>query len=174
MFKYISVFLLTILFAFNVNATSADIVVVDLQKVIENSKAAAKAESEIQTRLDKFQSEMLAKQEEFKKKSEDLQSKSSVLSPEVFNKEREVLARELKMEEEKLFSESKELEEVFNLAQKQIRISVDAIILELSQKNNYHAVLPKSQTLYFNPNKDISKDVVELLNQRLPQLDLPL
>lgn len=148
------------------------IVFVDLQKVIDSSKAAQKAEAEIQEKLTAFQEVIAKKKAEFQERSEDLQKRSSVLSEEVLKKERDALVAELKTSEMRLQEKSQELDKIFNNAQRQIRTSVDKIVDKLAKDNDYVAVLPKSQAIYSSSKYEITEKVIELLNKELPKIDL--
>lgn len=170
MLRYIVVFVFVFM-PFSIHANEGDLVFIDLQKVIDNSTAANNAESDIQSRLDKFQTKLIDKRASFQIKSDNLKNRASVLSEEVFEQEKQLLISELGEEEEVLVKKSKKLEHMFNLAQNIIRKNVDGIVADLAKENNYFAVIPKSQTIYSLAKYEITDEVIELLNKKLPKID---
>ena len=64
------------------------------------------------------------------------------------------------------------LDKAFNQALSDIQKNVTTIITEIAKERQIALVVPASQTMYFDPQMNVSAEVLARLNKRLPSLKL--
>ena len=148
------------------------IAVVNIQQVMKDSTAAKSVREQLETKQKSFQANISKKEEALQKEDQELGKQKSVLSKDAF--EEKVKAFRTKATEAQKDVQSKKalLDSAFERSLNDIQKSVTDIIADIAKEKGFAIAVPTSQILYAAPNLDISAEVLEKLNKKLPKLDV--
>jgi len=150
------------------------IVILDIEKVLSSSLAAKHASETIKKRLDTYQLEINKKSDELKIEQEELISQTNILTQEVLQEKQASFIGKLKSLEKEVQVKKKELDGLYVKAIAEIEKSIDTIVKELSEKEDYNIVMAKSEVIHFRNVTDISSQVLGVLNKRLKKVNVEI
>ncbi len=153
---------------------AAKIVAVDVQYIFENSIAITKLKKSIDEINESIQSDAASKEAEFKKTEEKLIEEKQAESSDrkIFESKVEEFNKDVN-ETRKVFQARKsKLERLHSEAIGKVHVETMSIIKELSKKYGFNLAVPYSQTLYIDDKLNITLEVLEILNKKLPEITL--
>ncbi len=152
----------TTVFAQNDKFEVNSVYVVDMQKVLEESKQGKKTVAALKEKFQESQKIAEKVTSELNTLRVSLEKQASLLSDEVFQQKQEALVLK-KRESENLLQEEKVKTEQFRAREiSNIVEQANKIINEISQKKNYQLVVEKSSqiVIYADKQLDITSDVI--------------
>ncbi|MDA0782002.1 MAG: OmpH family outer membrane protein [Rickettsiales bacterium] len=162
---------------FNISsaATAADlkIAVVDIQQVLQDSKAANDIREKIKTKRDKYQDEITKEEEKLREEEKKLASQSGVLAQEVFEQKREEFKEKLIKVQRDVQVKRANLDNTLSGSLAQVQEVVFQIIEDLAKENGFEVAIPTSQILYANKSLNITDEVLKRLDKKLPKVKTP-
>ena len=168
--KIVSIF---IFFLFSLSAYSSEkIVYLDVEKIMQESIAGkaiiAKIKKKRETTISKFKK----KEKEIIEKEKKLISQKNVLSKEEFGKKIKDLRGEIS-------NYQKERNKVFNeITQSRIKATaklikkLNPILEDYSKKNSIKMIMQKKHIVIGKKEDDITKDILELVNQKVKNIKI--
>ena len=172
--KYLVRFIVITFFLLICTYTFAEqkIVVLDLKFVLNNSKAGKDAQDFLKKSFNDNVKKFSDMEKELKKEESDLLAQKSVLNKEEYTKRSDALRKKVidyqsqrRMALDKIATQRAEARET--LIKK-----IEPIIETYVSENNISLVIDKRNVLEVNPNNDITKVIIEKLNEELPSLNL--
>lgn len=153
-------------------AEAPTIAIVDVEKILSESKAAQSLQKQITAKKEAFQKEFSAKEAELKKTETQLLGERETLSAEDFSKKRKAYEESI-LETRKLFQKRRNaLDEGLTAAMSQLRKSVAEATTQVAEAKNYDIVLTRDSVLIAEKTLDITTDVLAALNAKVT--DIPL
>jgi len=154
---------------FVVYSQTANIVYVDMQKVMLESDKGKEAKKTLTSEADRLKKALDSKQEELQKLKDALEKQSATITPEA------------RVEKEKQYQNKlKDYQRLYNdyqtdLQQKDMELTqrilkdIEEIIMNIGEKEKYTMILEKNQAgiLFANPAVDITNKVINLYNEKL-------
>jgi outer membrane protein len=169
MLKYVCVISLLILFFSNNASLAADVAkigVIDLQRILETSKAGKLIQAELKKQKENMESDLKQKGAEIEKISKRIEREAMVMSKEMREeKEREqrIKINDFKSLQKKYRSDLQNLEvQLMNQMQKDIKELVDII----GKKEGYLLIINKFGVIYSPGSIDITDDLIKKLNAK--------
>ena len=156
----------------NVQADNSQIRFINLKVILNESKAGKGAQDFLKKSAEEKIKQFKKDEDSLKKKEADLISKKNVLSKEEYKKMADILRKEVqqyqKNRDEKLRNLSK------NRADARVKLIdvVKPILEDYTKENNVSIIFNSKDVLYANPELDVTKEVIEILNKKLPSLKL--
>ncbi len=154
-----------------VNAAD-NIAIVDVEKIVQESKAAKHLREQLDKRKDKIKSELKNKEKELEKDKKKLEKQKSVLSEDAFKKKITTFREKLMSINTNLKERTDKLESSFLKALKKIDKVTMEIVGNIARKEKITIVLPKNKVLFYKGGNDITDAVLERLNKKLTKVDL--
>lgn len=149
------------------------IAIVDYQFIQKNSTAMIDIQKQIEQRRLIYQEEISQQEQELRASDQELANQRSVLSADAFALKRREFEAKVAQVQRQVQDRKRELDQAFEHGMKQIQLVVNEIIAELSQQKNFNLVLSRQQIIFSENSLNISDDIVALLNERLPQVQIP-
>ena len=147
-------------------AATAKIGIVDIQKVMKDSKAAIQARESLLADMKEKRAVFQKKQEGVRMLEKEFRLESSGLSPEALKGKRERLAREVK-ELKRLKEDLEERIRRENLElTKKILKEVRDVIIDYRKKKKYTLILEKKTVITADDSIDITDQIIELYDSR--------
>lgn len=149
-----------------------NIVVVNIQQIMRDATAAKSVREQLESKQKSFQADITKKEEELQKEDQELAKKQSVLSKEAFAEKAKAFRSKATEVQKEVQAKKTLLDNAFERALNDIQKAVNEIITDLAKERGFTLALPSSQVLFADEKMDISKEVLDRLNKKLPKLDV--
>ncbi len=153
-------------------AFSAQIGVLDVDKIIQESSAVVDIQKKVDTKKISYEAEINKKQSQLENEQKKLEDKKITLSKEAF--EKEVKAFETKVDDLKTYIDRKQnsLKKASIDAMSKVNDKVKNIVSDIAKEKELDAIIPASQTLYFKDEFDITAEVLSRLNKKITKVEV--
>jgi len=154
------------------SAFGAQIGVLDVDKIIQESLAVIDIQKKVDTKKTSYEADINKKQSQLETEQKKLEDKKITLSKEAFDKE--VKTFEAKVEDLKTYIDRKQnsLKKASIDAMSKVNDKVKVIVSEISKDKNLDVIMPSSQTLFFKDELDITAEVLATLNKKITKVDV--
>ncbi len=151
----------------------AKVAVVDMQRLIDSSSAANSIKEQAKKERDVYQAEVSKEEEKLRKEEEKLNEQRSILTQDAYNDKRREFNDKLAKIQRDFQERRAKQEEILKKSLDQINQVIFEIIDGLAAEKSFDIAIPTSQILYATKKLDITDQVLESLNKKLPKLNLP-
>ena len=169
--KFLLSFIIILFFSINIRLAYAEkIVYIDMDRIMQISKAGKNAISKINDLKKKDVSKFQKIEKELKSKEEDLITKKNVISAEEFNKKLENLSKEinnyrtLRQEAIDLSTKSR-LNASADFAEK-----IKPILAEYASENNLDMIIQKKNIIMGKTDLDITDEILKIVDKKINKL----
>ena len=169
--KYLLSFVLILFFSVNISLAFAEkIVYIDMEKIMQISKAGKNAISKINDQKKKDVSKFQKIEKELKSREQDLITKKNVISAEEFNKKLETLTKEinnyrtLRQEAIDLSTKSR-LNASADFAEK-----IKPILADYASENNIDMIIQKKNIIMGKTDLDITEAILKIVDKKINKL----
>ena len=169
--KFLFSFLIILFFSMNIHLAYAEkIVYIDMDRIMQISKAGKNAISKINDQKKKDVSKFQKIEKELKLKEEDLIKKKNVISAEEFNKKLENLSKEinnyrtLRQEAIDLSTKSR-LNASADFAEK-----IKPILAEYASENDIDMIIQKKNIIMGKTDLDITDEILKIVDKKINKL----
>ena len=169
--KYLLSFVLILFFSMNISLAFAEkIVYIDMDKIMQISKAGKNAISKINDQKKKDVSKFQKIEKELKSREQDLITKKNVISAEEFNKKLETLTKEinnyrtLRQEAIDLSTKSR-LNASADFAEK-----IKPILADYASENNIDMIIQKKNIIMGKTDLDITEAILKIVDKKINKL----
>ena len=169
--KYLLSFVLILFFSMNISLAFAEkIVYIDMDKIMQISKAGKNAISKINDQKKKDVSKFQKIEKELKSREQDLITKKNVISAEEFNKKLETLTKEinnyrtLRQEAIDLSTKSR-LNASADFAEK-----IKPILADYASENNIDMIIQKKNIIMGKTDLDITDVILKIVDKKINKL----
>ena len=171
-FKFFISTLVIFFFFFNVIANAEKIVYIDMDKIMQISKAGKTAIENINKQKKKDINKFRKIEEDLKAQEMDLINKKNVLSSEEFNKKIELLTKKIndyrKLRQEAIDSSTKNrLNASADFANK-----IKPILAEYAGDNNIDMVIQKKNIIMGKSSLDITNEILKIVDNKISNLKI--
>jgi outer membrane protein len=174
-------FVITILAAFlmltplTANAAGAlQIAIVDVEKILAESKAAQSLQTQLQAKKEAFQKEFSEKEKQLKASETALLKEKEKLTPEEFAKKGKAYSETL-IQTNKDFQKSRaSLDAGVSRAMKELRKGIVEAAAKVANDKGYEIVLTRESVLIAEKALDITDDVLKAINEKVTNIPLKL
>jgi Skp family chaperone for outer membrane proteins len=146
------------------------IVVADVQRLLRESLAGASLESQITDLRTQLASGVAEREQALRQEEQELQEQMNILAPEVFADRRRAFEEAVVAFQQEVRSKQRSLDEVYGEGLNRIRAGIVEILQQMVDERGYDLILPQAQILVGSRDLDITDDVLEELNKRIPSV----
>ena len=171
MIKKILVIIFFLSFFQNIYAEEK-LAVVDIDYLVNNSKAGKYIQTAIKKINDKSVSEFKKKEKEFQKKQTELISQKNVLSKEEFNKKASDLNKKIKeynLDKKKIIGESNQKK---NKAIGELLTKINQLLVEYAEQNKLSFIIDKKNIILTKTENEITNEIFEILNKKYDKIKI--
>lgn len=158
--------------AFAADAVKPTVAVVNIQQIMRDSTAAKTVREQLENKQKSFQAEITKKEEGLKKEDQELGKQKSVLAKDAFEKKLVEFRTKATNMQKDVQAKKALLDGAFERSLNDIQKIVTDIIADLAKEKGFVVAVPTSQILYADKSLDISSEVLDRLNKKLPKLDV--
>lgn len=147
--------------------------VIDYQRILRDAKAARAIRDQVEARRRLYQDEIAKEEQRLHEVDKDLAAQRNTLEADVFDQRRQSFERDVAAVQRMAQERRRQLDQVAAAALGQVRSAMIDVVGELAQSHGFNLVLPSSGLLLFSPEIDLTGEVLERLNQQMPDIKVP-
>ena len=152
---------------------AAVVAIIDLQKILRESKAALDVVAQVETYKNAFQDQIRREEEQLRSEEQELKRQRPILAQEAFDQKRRAFERRVTEVQRRVRERSRALDQVVRQSRQTLSREVRAIVSEISKTSGFNLVLDRSKVVFFDNAVEITTDVMARLNKRLPAIKVP-
>ncbi len=150
------------------------ILVVDMKRVLDESRAAVSVQKKIEARRSEFQKEIADKENEIRNDEQELLQSRGKMEAKAYAEKENQMRQKFRDVERYVQERRRVLEQATNDSMGRVRSVLQTIVTDIANKRSAHAVLSKQQVLWSQGSLDITDQVLERLNAELPDTDVTI
>lgn len=154
------------------NIEPAVIAVVEIQAIMSDAAAAKSIKAQIEGKRTQYQVEISSEEARLRELEQELARQRSVLKPEAYAKRRREFEGDVAAVQRIVVDRRRELDQAYAGGVRQLQVEISNIIAEIAAERGITLVVPEVQTLFVDKNLRISREVLQRLDERLPDLTL--
>jgi Skp family chaperone for outer membrane proteins len=145
-------------------------VIVDVQRILQESWAAKSVQKQIDAQRSTFQTETEKEENTLRQAEQDLGRSRDTLGPDAYSEREQQLRQKTLTVERHFESRRKVLDQAFADAKNMMSAALQDIVQAVAHEHGANIVLVKQQVLWADPTLDITSEVLDKLNKKLPQI----
>lgn len=157
-----------------VNSPSSDaqpfVAVLDMNYIIDQAKASVVLRNQIEEERLKIQEEIKVIEDELRAKEKKLIEEQHVLDPRIAQERKNSLEKEFEQVQEMVGDKKVQISRKLENGMARIQNTIYEIVQKISKERNFSLIIPKNIVIYSVESLDITMDVLEQLNKKLPGL----
>jgi outer membrane protein len=149
------------------------IAIIDVQRILEESFAAKSVQKQLETQRTKFQDETESEENGLRSEEDALGKTREQAAPDsVESVKEQQLRQKMLVVERHVEARRKLLDQAFTDSMNDVRKTLLEVVESVARAHGANLVLVKQQALWVDAPLDITDEVLKLLNQKLPQLNV--
>lgn len=148
------------------------IAVIDMQKIMSDSKAVQSIQRQIDTQREQYQSDLQRREQELREANEALARERSVLSQDAFRQKRRRLEEQVTELQREIQRSKRQLDRNYSQAMRQVQDQLVQIVRDLATKQDIDMVLGKATVVIVRPRLDLTDRALKRLNEELSSVDV--
>ncbi len=149
-------------------APALNILVVDVQALLQNSKSAKTVRQQIEQKRTEYQKEMSAQEGVLRQEHDTLQRQQGSLSAEAFNQKGREFQQKLNDFDKSMQGKRQTLEKANSEAIEKINEVMLKIIADIAKERKANLVFLRSELVLFDQNFEVTDEVLQKLDDQLP------
>jgi outer membrane protein len=151
-------------------AQNISVMVVDVQALLQNSKAAKMVRSQMEAKRNQYTKEISRAEETLRAERDALQRQQASLSPDALNKKAREFQQKVNDLDRDVQSKRAALEKSNNDALTKIQQAMLKIIADIARQRRANLVLQRTDLVLFDQNFDVTDEVMQKLDEEMPVL----
>jgi len=154
------------------NAPPMVIAIVDLQVILRDSKAAVGARAGLDKQAKAFQADLAKQEDALKSEGGQLEQARASMTADDFRKKSDAFQQKVTTARQSAAARRQQMQAVEQNAMNQVQTALNATVSDVAKTRNISLVLIKGAVLYNLPAFDITAEVLQKLDARLPSVKL--
>ena len=150
----------------------AVIAFIDYQKILRDAVAAKSIRQQIQAFRNNFQSELATSEQALRNEEQELKRQRALLSAEVFDAKRRAFEENVARAQRTVQDRNRMLDRSYTQAMNQVSVMVRKIVADMSGALGFNYVVERSQIMFAKRDFNITAQVLEQLNAKLPTVQV--
>ena len=146
--------------------------IIDIQRVLRESTAVKSLSRDIEERKGRYQGELRKKEETLRKADRELTRQRSILSAEAYAQKRGELERKVATLQRAARKRKRGLDQLFARGMSKVQNELAEIAKEIAEERGLDLILSKATVVIVKPEFEITKEAMNRLNTRLPEVPL--
>ena len=149
------------------------IAVIDMQKIMSDSKAVQSIQRQIDEQRKQYQSDLQRRERELREANEALARERNVLSQDAFRQKRRRLEEQVTELQREIQRSKRQLDRNYSQAMRQVQDRLVQIVRDLASRQDIDMVLGKATVVIVRPRLDLTDRALKRLNAELSSVDVP-
>ena len=156
------------------NVSPSIVAIVDVQRILQASKAAKSVQDQLEAQRSKFQTEIAAEEKELRESEQKLAKLRENAKTDEFAEQEQKLQQRFLSVERHVQAKRKALDQAFTDSMNTVRKGVVDIVSEIAKEKGVNLVVVKQQVIWNDQNVDITDEVLIRLDKKLPQIQVKI
>ena len=152
----------------------AVLAVVDYQRILTDSLAAQSIRRQVEDLRLRFEEEIALERDRLEALDRGLNQRRSELGSEQYREQRRTFEADVATVQRMVQERRRRLDAASASAFQRVRDEIVRVLNELGERHAFNVVLPRSDVLVFAPEIDLTAEVMAALDERLPEVAIPL
>jgi len=150
------------------------ILIVDLQQILQDAKAAKGVQAIINQEYSSYTKEVSQQEDELQKERADLERQRTILAPEAFNTRARALQQRYDELGQVVQGRRQSLQQSLNEAMQQVKNAALTVIADIVKERKANLVVEKQAVVFEADGMDVTADAVARLDQKLASVPVNL
>ncbi|NYZ14158.1 OmpH family outer membrane protein [Azospirillum sp. RWY-5-1] len=146
------------------------IMVVDVQKILQEAAASKGIQKAVETQRDTYQKEIAALEDKLRTAEQELRKQQTVLSADALAQRRRDFEKQVADVQRTVQSRKRALDSALNDSMGQVQKAMVEIIAEMARDKGANIVLARHQFVLVEAQLDVTDAVMDRLNKKLPKV----
>ena len=142
--------------------------ILDVQAILRNASAVKNIRDQITKYGNQFEKEIEKEREDLRKANQELARQRTILAPEAFAEKRRKFEQRVVEVQRLVQQRQRELDKSRKEAMSAVNTAYIEIVTALATEQNLAVILRKNQMAYSVPTLDLTKEILALLDKKLP------
>lgn len=150
------------------------IAVVDVDKIRESATAAKSVRDQLTKQQSAYQDDIAKQENDLRNAEQELNKQRTVLSPEAFAQRRQQFEQRVAEFQRSVQARRKQLDDAYKNSMVQVNKVVVDVIQDVAAQRGATLMLPRSQIILSAPAMEVTDEVLDLVNRKLPTVRVTL
>lgn len=153
---------------------SPSIGVVDVQKVLRDSKASKSIRPTIDRMRKEFQEQVSAQEQQLRQSEQELSRQRTILAPDAFAQKRRTFSEQAREAQASVQKRRRDLDRAFNVTKNEILKNLIVVAQKVATEKKLNILIEK-QFVFISARKlDVTDEIIKRLDERLPKVAVDL
>ena len=148
--------------------------IVDVEKILRDSKASQSIRPTINEMRKDFQKQVSEHEQKLRRAEQELNRQRAILAPEAFAKKRRTFSEQARKAQTRVQERRRDLDKAFNDTKNKILQNLIIVAQELSTEKKLNVLLEKRKVFISAKKLDLTSDIIKRLNKRLPKVSIDI
>jgi outer membrane protein len=149
-----------------------NVAILDVQRVFQNAAAVKSIQATMRSYIEAYRTGTQREEEEIRAAQQELAKKREVLSGEQYEAERRKLEQRLLEAQARVQERKRGLDETQQQGMNAVQMTLNSIVTEIANEKGITLILRKDQTVLSATALEITDEVLNRLNARLPTIEV--
>lgn len=154
------------------SASASNVAIVNIQLIMQKSKAANTVRDQVNQKKEAFQNELNQREKQLREEDQALAKQRNVLSQEAFQKQYTAFREKAANAQKEVRVKRAKLNEGLARALSDIQTKVTSIVEEIAREKGFDVAISGAQVLYAAQSQDITTEVLDRLNREMPNVNV--
>lgn len=150
------------------------IAIVDVQRILQESGAAKSVQTQVEAYSSKFQTQIAAEEKELREAEQQLTTLRQSGNSQAYSEQEQKLRQRFMTVERHVQSRRKALDQAYTESMAKVRQTLIDVVEAVSKTHGVTLAIVKQQVIWNDSSIDITQEVLDQLNRKLPHLDVQL
>ena len=146
--------------------------IVDVEKILRDSKASQSIRPTINEMRKDFQKQVSEHEQKLRRAEQELNRQRAILAPEAFAKKRRTFSEQARKAQTRVQERRRDLDKAFNDTKNTILQNLIIVAQELATEKKLNVLLEKRKVFISAKKLDLTSDIIKRLNKRLPKVSI--
>ncbi len=146
--------------------------IVDVEKILRDSKASQSIRPTINEMRKDFQKQVSEHEQKLRRAEQELNRQRAILAPEAFAKKRRTFSEQARKAQTRVQERRRDLDKAFNDTKNKILQNLIIVAQELATEKKLNVLLEKRKVFISAKKLDLTSDIIKRLNKRLPKVSI--
>ena len=148
--------------------------IVDVQKVLRDSKAAQSVRPEFDRMRKAFHKQVSEQEQRLRQAEQELTRQRAILAPEAFTQKRRAFSEEARNAQNSVQARRRQLDKAFDDTKNEILKNLVIVAREVAEARKLNILLEKRLVFLSAATMDVTDEVILRLDKRLPKIEVKL
>ncbi len=150
-----------------------NVAVIDIDEIRRKASVVKDIRAQIGKFRNAFQADIQKEEEVLRNADKELARKRTILSPDAFAEERRKFQQSVVKVQRLVQKRKQELDSAMANAMRKVELTLTGIVTDMAKKKKLTLILRKEQTVLAAPSLSITKEVLRLVEEKMPSLKIP-